>query len=623
MYVRIFILIILLQSTAIIGQQDTIVNWLDEVVLDAPKRLQKISTGQYIFHLSDSTIIRSTESFTDLLRFNTSIYLKEYGKGGTSSVSFRGTSASNTAVVWNGININSINNGQTGFNAINVNLFDGIDIRSGGGSIEFGSGAIGGTIHLNDAITYTEKEQTQHAFVFSAGSFNTYNTLLKSRISNHKINLNIGLARNSSQNDFKLFQTQFRNTNGAYENYAMNLSMGYRIGERSEIKLYSSSFNGKRGFSGTLPNPLAAEEQYQDSYSRNLIKYGIEGRKTRHEFSLGYLTQKYNYYPNKVSDTGNFGQSQRYLFVYLFDKQFPNLDASLSWYTELENAFGETDEIQTRNRKQISQYVIFKQNIWSKLSYNLKVRKDFNSDYDVPFIYSGGVKFKPISNFYVRVNGSKNYRVPTYNDLFWPGQGNANLIPETAKQGEIGIGYEKNKVRFDIGFYEINTKNKIVWTPSGDSQRPGVWVPVNIDETRNRGIESHLQLQNTFFGFSWNAEVNYSYTLAKDLRLDKYLAFVPKQLLNGNISIAKDKWSLTFQSIYNGEVFTTQDNDVYLTVSDYFVVNSILEYRLQSSLKSTITMGLRINNIFEEEYVVLPRRPMPLRNFNFNINFKF
>ncbi|PQJ19900.1 hypothetical protein [Tenacibaculum sp. SG-28] len=83
----------------------------------------------------------------------------------------------------------------------------------------------------------------------------------------------------------------------------------------------------------------------------------------------------------------------------MFDRQLPNIDASISWYTELENAFGETDEIQTRNRKQISQYLIFKQNIWSKISYNVKVRKDFNSDYDVPFIYSGGLKYNLLAIF--------------------------------------------------------------------------------------------------------------------------------------------------------------------------------------------------------------------------------
>ncbi len=31
-----------------------------------------------------------------------------------------------------------------------VSLFDAVAIRSGGGSIEYGSGSVGGTIHLND-----------------------------------------------------------------------------------------------------------------------------------------------------------------------------------------------------------------------------------------------------------------------------------------------------------------------------------------------------------------------------------------------------------------------------------------------------------------------------------------
>ncbi|HAO14787.1 MAG TPA: TonB-dependent receptor [Tenacibaculum sp.] len=620
---KLIVFILLFKSLGIVGQKNTISNRLNEVIVNASKRLKKSSIGQSIVHLSDSLIIRNTESFTDLIRFNTSIYLREYGKGGTSSVCFRGTSASNTAVVWNGINVNSFNNGQTGFNALNVNLFDGIDIRSGGGSIEFGSGAIGGTIHLSDKIEYFENDNIENRLVLNVGSFNTYNSLFKSKISNNNYNVNIGLVRNSSTNDFKLFNTKFNNSNGSYENYAMNLSLGYRINKISEIKIYSSSFIGKRGFSGTLPNPVAANEQYQDSYSRNLIKYGIQGEKTRHELSTGYLTQKYNYYPNKLSNQGSFGQSRRYVFLYLYERQLPKLKISLTSFSEYESAFGETDRIQIRNRRQFSQYFIFKQNILSNLSYNLKVRKDFNTDYDVPLIYSGGLKFRFLENFYVRINGSKNYRVPTYNDLFWPGQGNLNLVPETAEQEEVGVGYESEKMTFDVGIYSIKTNNKIIWTPSGDSERPGVWVPINVAETSNRGLESTLELKRDFKGIRLNAILNYSYTLAKDLRLDKFLIFVPKHLFNGNLSITKNRWSLSLQTLYNDEVYSTQDNDSDSKVSSFFLLNSIIEYRLKKFFNSNLTLGVRINNVLGEQYMVLPRRPMPLRNFNFNINYKF
>ena len=59
-------------------------------------------------------------SFTELLRQNTSLYFKEQGAGMTSSVSFRGTNASQTAVLWNGININSQTTGQTDFNNVGL-----------------------------------------------------------------------------------------------------------------------------------------------------------------------------------------------------------------------------------------------------------------------------------------------------------------------------------------------------------------------------------------------------------------------------------------------------------------------------------------------------------------------
>jgi iron complex outermembrane receptor protein len=52
------------------------------------------------------------------LRFQSSIYIKENGRGAVSSPSFRGTTAQQTAFVWNGININSNFLGQGDINNI-------------------------------------------------------------------------------------------------------------------------------------------------------------------------------------------------------------------------------------------------------------------------------------------------------------------------------------------------------------------------------------------------------------------------------------------------------------------------------------------------------------------------
>ena len=79
---------------------------------------------------------------------------KENGLGMVSSPSFRGTTAQQTAVIWNGININSQLNGQTDFNTITTRDYTSITVRSGGGSSIYGSSAIGGSIHLNNELTF-------------------------------------------------------------------------------------------------------------------------------------------------------------------------------------------------------------------------------------------------------------------------------------------------------------------------------------------------------------------------------------------------------------------------------------------------------------------------------------
>ena len=45
-------------------------------------------------------------SLADVLSFNSSIFVKNYGRATLSTVSFRGTSPSHTQVSWNGMKIN-------------------------------------------------------------------------------------------------------------------------------------------------------------------------------------------------------------------------------------------------------------------------------------------------------------------------------------------------------------------------------------------------------------------------------------------------------------------------------------------------------------------------------------
>jgi iron complex outermembrane receptor protein len=584
--------------------------------------VKKPTIGLKVVSLTDSVILTNKESFSSLMRFNTPVYVRENGSGGTSTARFRGTSSANTAVVWNGVNINSINNGQTGFNSITVSLFDAIDVRSGGESIEYGSGAIGGTVLLNNIFDY--KKHLSNQIVTSFGSYETLQTLYKFSHGNSKLSTNIGLSFNKSENDYPLIETEYVNENGAYTNGNINANFSYRISNYETISYYFYNYRAERFLSGELPNPTAAKEKYNDFQQNNLLVYIHNKNKNQHTIKAGYLTQEYRYFADRNYPDFNFGSSRRFLMNYDF-RRFLSDKSKIETFSEYDSTFGKTDQIMEHNRQQFSQSVIYTFEEKDLTLFNLKARKDFNSDYQVPFLFAFGAEIDVSKSVKIKVNGSKNYRVPTYNDLYWPGQGNEDLIPESSIQSEIGIAWSLNSLVLEVTSFYIDIKDKIVWTPVGDVNRPGVWVPINFSSVTSNGVEVMLNYKKSTGSNTFLMSSNYSYTLVLDNETEKELIFTPKHFLNMNISHSYKRFSSYIQYLYTGGIYTTEDNmkvkGAYLP--SFGVANIGVNYKFIQLKEQQLSMGVKMNNIFNKYYETSPRRPMPNRNFNITINYKF
>jgi iron complex outermembrane receptor protein len=104
---------------------------LDTIYLTAEK-LEDKSVGQPIIKINKELLANYRPQLTEVLQFETPIHFKENGFGMVSSASFRGTTAQQTAVVWNGININSTFLGQTDFSLINTQNLSEVLVRPGG-----------------------------------------------------------------------------------------------------------------------------------------------------------------------------------------------------------------------------------------------------------------------------------------------------------------------------------------------------------------------------------------------------------------------------------------------------------------------------------------------------------
>ena len=118
------------------------------------RHITEAKKTQQVYQISNTDIQKNATNLSEALRFQTPIYIKENGRGSVSSPSFRGTTAQQTSFLWNGIPVNSTFLGQGDINNLSLLNYDNIEVKAGGGSVIYGSAAIGGTIHLNNQISF-------------------------------------------------------------------------------------------------------------------------------------------------------------------------------------------------------------------------------------------------------------------------------------------------------------------------------------------------------------------------------------------------------------------------------------------------------------------------------------
>ncbi|MDE6570259.1 MAG: Plug domain-containing protein, partial [Alistipes sp.] len=90
---------------------------IDEVAVWGKRPMKEIGVQKTKF---DSLALKENIalSMADILTFNSSVFVKSYGRATLSTVAFRGTSPSHTQVTWNGMRINNPMLGMTDFSTI-------------------------------------------------------------------------------------------------------------------------------------------------------------------------------------------------------------------------------------------------------------------------------------------------------------------------------------------------------------------------------------------------------------------------------------------------------------------------------------------------------------------------
>ncbi|MBS7232256.1 TonB-dependent receptor [Flavobacterium psychroterrae] len=613
---KLFAFCLLLLCQIICAQSDSI-NKLKEVVV-SDVNLKKYSSSQSVQVLNDSVITKNEALLTDLLNFNSTIYFKEYGRGMLSTVSFRGTTVSQTAVIWNGININSQMNGSTDFNTISSSDYNSISVKAGGGSVIYGSGAVGGTVHLNNELGFYKRFENNLKLDY--GSFNTIGINFKTNISNEKWSAQIGFSKNSSTNDYKYLNLytwkgeQRWNQNGQYDIITVNANVGYKFDSKNSLKLYTQTSNTDRNTS--LISETETKTRYVNGFNRNLLEYDGDFEKFTTNLKGAYIFENYQYYGNISSNNFTYGKTES-----LITKA--DLGYQISKSTQVNAIFdynktkGYGSGVGDHVREISSAALLVKQELSDDWKNEFGIRKEFTDNYESPVLFSLGSSYQFNKLYDLKLNLSRNFRIPTFNDLYWETGGNPDLKPESSYQAEIGNVFTFKNISLTQTFYYMKIKDLLQWIPGSN----GIWSPQNTDKVNSYGAETLLNWKKQYGKNYFTVNATYAYTASKNEETKKQLFYVPLNKVTGSVSYSRNRISAYYQFLFNGFVYTRADNDPTEIINDYNVSNIGIDYDFK--FLHTFKLGFQVLNVLNKEYESLEYRPMPGRNFNMYLTLKF
>lgn len=621
-----WILLCLFWTAESLAQQDTVA--LKDVEISARKtELSQIGKKTEVL---DSTVKDQFKytSVSDLLSYNSSVFIKNYGPGGLSTTAFRGGNAAQTAVLWNGFNLQNAMLGQSDLALMPVFLFETVAIEYGGSSSLWGSGSIGGSIRLDNKATFNQG--LSGSINLGGGSFGALNTSAGVLVSRRRFISSTKLYMNSATNNYKYRDTldkehpEKRQKDAEYNLKGLMQEFRFLIRARQVLSVNAWLNTSHRH----LPtyDPARESRTYQDDAALRLTaNWSYVANAFKSTLRAGYFADRIDY---ADSVSRNFSNSKARTLM-LESENYFNLYKHYQLNIAV-NALSSTAESQSYEAvKSLSRASVLAGNrislLEKKLLAYVSLRAEYFSVGVLPLTGNVSAEYKLFRNFTARLNTARVYRQPTFNELYWVPGGNIHLKPEQGftYEGELSYQAERKSFMFFVSgsAYSRKIDNWILWVPGAN----GNPTPENLQKVWSRGTETSWKLNYRKNKLRAGISLITGYVLStiassareNDNTPGKQLIYTPRYTVNGNVSLGYANSDLVFYHQYCGYRFVSSDNLSWLP--PYHVSSLRLNHTLKLRTMKLVLYAA-VNNLFNANYSVLAGRPMPLRAYELGIS---
>ncbi|MBN1101918.1 MAG: TonB-dependent receptor [Deltaproteobacteria bacterium] len=606
---------------------------MEEVVVTATKTEEKRRDIPNSVIVMDELDIQSSSAKTvgELLSNELGLDWRTYGNygGASEEIQIRGMGANGTQVFLNGASLNSPSLGSADLAKLPLGIIERIEVVKGSGSLLYGSGAMGGTIHL--FTKRPKRNQTDFKAEAGYGTENTYRLLAQhGMFASGDLGYYITAGRQETDG--------FRD-NSDLTHQDVTLQLLLDRGDALEVNLYCDYIDRKYGLPGVRP-PVGTQPysvngtMFYNAESNSLLNRGADedghvilGVKGRPLGWLGYTlrgdyTRMESFNRSRYSFSGTGAETwvtNRVLGAEGNLELRPVEEATLlvgvehkDYGWENESVSLDTAGAQVAGSRSSTEADLHSTGSFLEAQFkpvpSIKVlagiRREEHSQFGSENLPRFGMIVNPTDTTSIKFTQGKHFLAPTPNDLYWPAgpysRGNAELRPEKGWHSDVTMEQSllKDKVFFAFSYFFWNLEDKIQWAPDAG----WVYTPQNLDTYEASGWEMGGRV-GPFYGMS----LSLSYTMLDAEERNQFTnrdaTYTPKDLFKGSVGYESGiGFSAGATVRHTGKRFYYGgDRTISVpthTLESYWTVDLRVEQRLWNHW----VFSFRGNNIFDRDY---------------------
>lgn len=641
-------------------RQDTVVTTLSGVEVKATRASKKVSSATP-FHKIDASKIKLTgiSDISDAMRRMPGVNLRDYGgAGGLKTVSVRGLGSEHTAIIYDGVALSDCQSGQIDLSRYSTDNVSSLALYSSDADdifIPARASASASSLYIN---SFTAPDIYEDSLYLKAqirvGSFGYYNPYARVANGNGR-----GLSFSAA--------AQYLHSDNNYPFTLHNGSLVTREErENSKMDAWTGELNGRWHI---CPGSTLIAKLYYYDNSRDLpgqVIYYVTGSnehlrernffgqmqlRSRLSSKISLLaTGKFNWATSRYTDVnGKYpgGQLDNY---YLQRETY--FSGALLYVPRRELIFDYSADWAWNNltsnlatairpyRNSILQSLAAKYNagcltVLARALYSIYLNDAKDGDAGnnhSRFSPSVSLSFRPFADLglYLRSSYKNIFRVPTFNEAYFDNFGSINLEPETTDQFNLGLTYQApsltwiSELSVTYDGYINHVDNKIVAIP----YNMFLWTMTNLGKVRVLGADITLsatfnlaQAQSLLLTGSYSYQRAQPRTSRDSYEWMKQVAYIP--LNSGSVSLTwMNPWVNTVAHLAGcSSRYTTNTNLPETRIGGYADTGVSLFKTFPLRNGNSFEIRAELLNIFNTQYEIVARYPMPGRSWRVAVEF--